>query len=246
MEWTQDMKKLIAGNWKMNMNAESAKAFNQAMAQVDESIVEWLVCPPYLYIQHITNTKRGAQDCSAFESGAHTGDISASMLMDAGCDYCIVGHSERRVEPYGETSDIVRHKAQMLMDNGMSAIICVGETLEEREEGKAHDIVEEQLLKSVPNGARPDNCVIAYEPVWAIGTGEAATSCDVSNMHNYIREILKTHVADGTEMRILYGGSVKPDNAAELLNIDNVDGALIGGASLKAEDFIAIGKAVES
>ncbi len=240
------MKKLIAGNWKMNMNTESAKAFDQAMAKVDEKIVEWLICPPYPYIQHITNTKRGAQDCSAYYSGAFTGEVSASMLADIQCDYCIVGHSERRAEAHCETSDIVRQKAQLVIDNGMTAIVCVGETLEEREEGKAFDIVEGQLLKSIPNDTRPDNCVIAYEPVWAIGTGKAATSCDVSNMHNYIREILKSNVADGEEMRILYGGSVKPDNAAELLNIDNVDGALIGGASLKAEDFIAIGKAVES
>jgi len=238
------MKKLIAGNWKMNMDADQADAFDLAMAATATlTHVDWVVCPPYPYIANITNVARGAQDCAAQAQGAYTGDVSATMLRDMGCDYCIVGHSERRAM-HGETSELVREKSIQIIDHRMTAIICVGESLHEREEGKALDIVEGQILESLPNESVSANTVIAYEPVWAIGTGQAATPSDISKMHNYIREILKSHVADGAEMRILYGGSVKPENAAELLNLDNVGGALIGGASLNPQDFIAIGKAV--
>jgi triosephosphate isomerase len=244
-EGCKSMKKLIAGNWKMNMNSSKAKAFDEAMVEASTiTNVDWLICPPYPYITHITNAICGAQDCSAFDKGAYTGDVSAAMLKDIGCDYCIVGHSERRAG-CNECSEDVRGKATQVIDNEMIAIICVGETLDEREDGKASEVVKAQLIESLPTDAKASNAVIAYEPVWAIGTGKAATACDVSKMHNHIRDILKEHVADGDKMRILYGGSLKPENAAELLNIENVNGALIGGASLKAEDFIAIGKAAE-
>ena len=239
------MKKLIAGNWKMNGNGDSAESFDNAMEDTINKIthVDWLICPPYPYIASITNTLRGAQDCSAYIEGAFTGEVSASMLADMSCRYCIVGHSERRSQ-HNETSELIRKKAEQLIDNNIIAIICVGETLEERQNDKAFSVVKKQITESLPKEASPDNVVIAYEPVWAIGTGMAATLCDVNKMHGMIRDLLKSVLAHGSEMRILYGGSVKPSNAAELLDNDNVNGALIGGASLNHEDFIAIGTAV--
>lgn len=240
------MKKLIAGNWKMNMDADSAEAFDTAMTSVvqNDNHVDWLICPSYPYIASVNACIRGAQDCSDQNSGAYTGEVSAGMLRDMGCDYCIVGHSERRAI-YGETNALVKAKAHQVIDNAMTAIICVGETLDERENGDAEKTVEVQIRQSVPESSNAKNTVIAYEPVWAIGTGRAATADDVLNMHRFIRDLLKSLLADGAEMRILYGGSVKPENAAELMNLDNVNGALIGGASLKADDFINIGKAVK-
>lgn len=240
------MKKLIAGNWKMNGDGETAEFFDTAFeSHVQNSDhVEWLICPPFPYIASLGYLQRGAQDCSAHEGGAYTGEVAASMLADMGCRYCVVGHSERR-QYHDETNERVRQKAERLIENGIKPIICVGETLEDREAGKAFDVVKTQILDTVPSSATSYNAVLAYEPVWAIGTGMAATSCDVQKMHGMIRVLLETSLAQASEMRILYGGSVKPSNAAELLNIDNVNGALIGGASLKVEDFLAIGLAVE-
>jgi len=240
------MRKLIAGNWKMNMNADMADAFDMEMS-VTSNIdhVDWLICAPYPYIANINNCHRGAQDCSDQESGAYTGEISASMVADMSCDYCIVGHSERRAI-FGETNELVKAKATQVIDNNMTAIICVGETLDEREAGNAFAVVEKLIKESLPDNANAKNTVIAYEPVWAIGTGKAATKDDVIEMHDAIRDLLKSSLADGENIRILYGGSVKPSNAGELLSLENVNGALIGGASLKSEDFIGIGKAVES
>lgn len=229
----------------MNMNADMADAFDDAMGDVsDINHVDWLICAPYPYIANISNCQRGAQNCSNCESGAYTGEISALMIKDMSCDYCIVGHSERR-ELFGEDDELVNAKASQVIKNDMTAIICVGETLNQREEGKAFSVVEKQILNSLPKSANFKNTVIAYEPVWAIGTGKAATNNDVTDMHNHIRTLLKSSLADGDKIRILYGGSVKPSNAADLLNLENVNGALIGGASLKSEDFIGIGKAVE-
>ena len=240
------MKKLIAGNWKMNSDGDTAEHFDHAMETtlLHVTHVEWLICPSFPYIASLANLQRGAQDCSAHESGAYTGEVSASMLADMGCTYCIVGHSERRTN-HNETSGLVRQKAEQLLKNNIKPIICVGETLQEREEGRAFDVVKKQIIESVPESATSKNTVIAYEPVWAIGTGKSASLCDVTKMHGNIRELLKSSLAHGAEMRILYGGSVKPSNASELLNVENVDGALIGGASLSHEDFIAIGEAVE-
>jgi triosephosphate isomerase len=167
------------------------------------------------------------------------------MLADMGCTYCIVGHSERRAH-FGEDNVFVKQKSAQLLKQNIKPIICVGETLEEREQGKAVDVVQSQITESLPDGAHAENTVIAYEPVWAIGTGKAASLCDITKMHSAIRDHLKSLLADGAEMRILYGGSVKPDNAQDILNSENVGGALIGGASLKADDFAAIGMAVKN
>ncbi len=240
------MKSLIAGNWKMHGNADMAEAFDDEMWSVvsDHNNVDWLICAPFPYIASLTNCSRGAQNCSDKGEGAYTGEVSAAMLKDMSCEYCIVGHSERRAI-FGETNDMVEAKATQVIANNMTAIICVGETLDEREAGQEYEIVKAQISASLPSTANAHNTVIAYEPVWAIGTGKAATADDVLKMHGFIRDLLKSMLADGAEMRIIYGGSVKPSNASELLNLDNVDGALIGGASLKPQDFIEIGKSVE-
>lgn len=227
----------------MHGDFDMAESFDDAMENVSDEVVDWLICPPIPYMADIANTLRGAQDCSASEFGAYTGEISAKMLDEIGCDFCIVGHSERRTM-HGEMDETVKAKATQALNNNIAAIICVGETLEQRESGDEFKVVETQIRQSLPEGATAGNVVIAYEPVWAIGTGKAATSDDVLSMHKMIRELLKSILADGAQMRILYGGSVKPSNAGELLNLDNVDGALIGGASLKPDDFIAIGNAV--
>lgn len=242
------MKKLIAGNWKMAISADEAERFDEIVVNNNiESAdhVDWLICAPYPFVGYVNAPKRGAQDCSIHEKGAYTGEVSASMLYDMGCDFCIVGHSERRAM-HGETDDVVQAKAKNVIANKMTVIICVGETLAERESGQEFDVVERQIRQSMPPSANAENCVIAYEPVWAIGTGKAATADDVDAMHNKIRTLLKSRLDSGDQMRIIYGGSVKPDNGGELLNLSNVDGALIGGASLKAEDFLAIGKAVNT
>lgn len=239
------MKKLIAGNWKMHGDFDMTESFDNAMENISNDVVDWLICPPFLYVAGIENTLRGAQDCSETEQGAYTGEVSAKMLDDIGCDFCIVGHSERRTH-HKESNKTVQNKATQVINNDITAIICVGETLDQRESGQEFTVVEQQIRESLPHGANASNTVIAYEPVWAIGTGKAATSDDVLKMHGMIRTLLESILADGTEMRILYGGSVKPSNAEELLNLDNVDGALIGGASLKPDDFIAIGNAVKN
>jgi len=241
------MKKLIAGNWKMNGQSSDAILLCRAVRLGTKEIthVDWLVCPPSIHIPLVNDIPKGGQDCSIYGEGAHTGDVSAVMLRDMMCDYCLCGHSERR-QNHGEDNETVRNKAEQIINAQMTAIICVGETLDERESGNAFNVVERQIRESMPQSATSDTVVIAYEPVWAIGTGKAATTCDVEKMHNQIRELLKSLVASGEHMRIIYGGSVKPSNASELLNLDNVNGALIGGASLNADDFIAIGQAVKS
>lgn len=208
-----------------------------------------LVCPPATLIMAFAERARGstvavgAQDCHPKPSGAHTGDLSAEMLRDAGATAVIVGHSERRAD-HGETNELVRAKAEAALRAGLTAIVCVGETKAERDAGRTLAVVEEQLRGSVPDGATPANTVIAYEPVWAIGTGLTPTVADVAEVHGMIRRELVRRFGDraGTT-RILYGGSVKPDNAALLLGAADVDGALVGGASLKATDFLNIAKA---
>lgn len=244
------MKKLIAGNWKMNKLGSDAVNLASTISEKTNSIdtVEWLICPSFIHLHQVqnvidqTSVQLGAQDCSVSGQGARTGDIASDMLNDTGCSYCITGHSERRTY-HGETNDAVKSKAEKIIEHGMTAIICVGETLDEREAGNAFTVVEKQIKESVPEGATADNTVIAYEPVWAIGTGKAATPQDVVDMHAHIHKLLESLLATGDKMRIIYGGSVKPENAKELLNLKHVHGALIGGASLKADDFIAIGQA---
>ena len=242
---------LIAGNWKMNGLSASAAEL-QAIIAASEPIAakaDMLICPPTTLVTAFATRARGSvvaiggQDCHAGAFGAHTGDISAEMLRDAGAWFVIVGHSERRAD-HGETDSMVNAKASAAWRAGLTAIICVGETQAERDGGKTLDVVGRQIAASVPDGATADRLLIAYEPVWAIGTGLTPTIKDVEQVHGFIREkLVARFTAEGAEVRILYGGSVKPSNAGELLSVANVNGALIGGASLKAADFLAIAAA---
>jgi len=235
------MRKLIAGNWKMN----GLKRDLEEIAQLAESNVQncdVLICPPFtllpLCIEGFATSgiKFGGQDCHAQASGAFTGEISAQMLKDIGAGYVINGHSERR-HYHQETNGQVRAKAEAAISAGLIPIVCVGEVLAEREAGQAQDIVEQQVRGSVPQAGE---VVVAYEPVWAIGTGLTASSDDIAAMHTHIRKILKSMRPDASAIRLLYGGSVKGTNAPEILSCENVNGALVGGASLKAKDFLEI------
>ena len=214
-----------------------------AAAPFDCDIV---VCPPATLLAQTGVGVRhspialGAQDCHQEPSGAHTGDISAEMLADAGCSYVIVGHSERRAD-LGETDATVKAKAQAAHRAGLTAIVCIGETEEQRDAGEARAVVERQLAQSLPTGAGAANTAIAYEPVWAIGTGRTPSVAEVAEIHGHLRSLLTARLGDdGSAMRVLYGGSVKPENAAELMAVADVDGALVGGASLEAETFLPI------
>jgi triosephosphate isomerase len=240
---------LIAGNWKMNGSAASAMALASELAKRAKAATGKLpriaLCPPAALISTVANAVAaspvayGAQDCHAKEKGAHTGDTSAVLLKDLGCTYVIVGHSERRAD-HGETNDIVRAKAEAALAAGLIPIICVGETEAERDAGKAADVVRRQIEGSVPAKATAATMVIAYEPVWAIGTGRTPTTDDVKAMHAVVRETYGKSHADAADVAILYGGSVKGSNAASLLAVPGVDGALVGGASLDAADFWTI------
>ncbi len=239
---------LVAGNWKMNGFAVSVSE----LAGIIEGAASlngkagMMVCPPATLVAAFAGRAKGTvlaiggQDCHAKENGAFTGDISAEMLRDAGASAVIVGHSERR-QYHAETDADVSAKAQAAWRAGLMAIVCVGETRDERVSGKALDVVGTQLAGSLPDGCTTANLVVAYEPVWAIGTGLTPTAQDVAEMHNFIRQQLVARFpAAGEGVRILYGGSVKPANAKELMGVPNVDGALVGGASLKAADFMGI------
>jgi triosephosphate isomerase (TIM) len=249
---TPDVRPFVAGNWKMNGLSASLveiEAMRRAADAGEAGPAELAVCPPAtLLAQAAWKLKGGklglgAQDCHTEPSGAFTGDISAPMLKDAGASYVIVGHSERRTLHH-ETDALVRAKAEAALKAGLTAIVCVGETRVEREAGDAIAVVTRQLLGSMPPGGGPETVVVAYEPVWAIGTGLTPTLADVAEMHEAIRGLLvKFYGVVGSKIRILYGGSVKPANAKDLLGLDNVDGALVGGASLKAKDFLAIAAA---
>ena len=236
---------LVAGNWKMNGLKASIVELEKIITGAKKlANVDLMVCPPATLIARFASAAResnvaiGGQDCHAQPAGAYTGDIAAEMLKDAGAGAVIVGHSERR-QYHGETSEAVRAKALAARRAGICAIVCVGETRAERDAGQAHTVVAAQLNGSLPDGA--GNIVVAYEPVWAIGTGLTPTAADVADMHAFIRQRLCTRYGEaGQGMRILYGGSVKPGNAKELMTVDNVDGALVGGASLKAEEFLGI------
>jgi triosephosphate isomerase len=240
--------KLVAGNWKMNGLA-AAKAEVEALlgalkARAPRTAVS--ICPPATLLALFAPLVRGSpvalggQDCHPEASGAFTGDISAAMLKDAGASYVIVGHSERR-QLHGEPSALVARKAAAAQKAGLTAILCVGETWAERDAGSEARIVTEQLDASIPDGADPRALVIAYEPVWAIGTGRVAQPADIAAMHRLVRERLRARFGGaGEAVGVLYGGSVKPDNAKEILAVPDVDGALVGGASLKAKDFLAI------
>ncbi len=245
-------RKLAAGNWKMNGTAGSLIEIDALIAGHPAPSVDILICPPATLISRMAGrTGRspialGGQDCHSDASGAHTGDISAAMLADAGATHVIVGHSERRAD-HAETDDVVRAKAEAGLDGGLTAIVCVGETLEEREAGRALETVGGQLAGSIPQRATGATLVVAYEPVWAIGTGKVATPEEIGEVHAFIRSELTTRFGKETadEIRILYGGSVKASNAAEVFAVGDVDGALVGGASLKAADFSPIIEALE-
>jgi triosephosphate isomerase len=244
---------LIAGNWKMNGLKADALALAKGVAD-GQKRAGWtdrdlLVCPPATLVMAVSEAVKGSgvlvggQDCHAAASGAHTGDVAAEMLRDAGATYVIVGHSERRTD-HGETDAIVRAKAEAAWRAGLLSIVCIGETLAEREAGSTFSVLANQLKGSVPAGATATTVVIAYEPVWAIGTGKTPTTPEVAEAHAHIRKVLGDLMAEASGVRLLYGGSVKGSNAAELLTAGDVDGALVGGASLKADEFLAIAKAV--
>ncbi len=240
---------LIAGNWKMNGSRAQTKALisdlGARLAAQPDLAADLLVCPPALYLTDAVALAQGrgiavgGQDCHTAASGAHTGDIAADMLVDCGCRYVILGHSERRAD-HDESSELVAAKAKAALAAGLIAIVCVGETEAERDRGLTLDVISSQLEGSVPADAEGGNLVVAYEPVWAIGTGRTPTPEDVAAVHAHIRSLLKAWFKDGAEIRILYGGSVKASNAATLMHVPEVNGALVGGASLKADEFWGI------
>jgi len=246
---TPDVTPLVAGNWKMNGTSDSLDEIRGVCAGLDAEDTlphETLLCVPATLVERAAGVAAdsalaiGGEDCHAAENGAHTGDVSAEMLADAGATAVIVGHSERRTD-HRETDAEVAAKAQAAWRARLTAIICVGETREEREAGKAEEIVGAQLAGSVPDAMQAATTVVAYEPVWAIGTGLVPSNDDIAAMHAFIRKTLAARFAgEGEAVRILYGGSVKPANAGEIFAIANVDGGLVGGASLKAADFLAI------
>jgi triosephosphate isomerase (TIM) len=243
---------LIAGNWKMNGLKADALALARGVAEGTKQAAwtdrEVLICPPATLVAAVAEAVRGSgvlvggQNCHAKASGAHTGDVSAEMLRDAGASHVIVGHSERRTD-CGETDAIVRAKAEAAWRAGLLPIVCIGETLAEREGGRTLAVLESQLKGSVPAGSTATKLVVAYEPVWAIGTGKTPTTPEVAAAHAHIRRVLGGLMGDAAAVRLLYGGSVNSRNAAELLAAGDVDGALVGGASLKTDDFLAIAKA---
>ena len=240
------MKKLAAGNWKMNGARASLAEVAALLAAHPAPACEMLLCPPATLIAQMADAARGsallvgAQDCHAKPQGAHTGDISVAMLKDAGATHVILGHSERRTDR-GETDELVRAKAEAAVDAGLVAIVCIGETEAEHDAGKTLAVIGSQIDGSIPGGATAANLVVAYEPVWAIGTGRTPTLAEIAEVHSFLRGRLRGLIGDEAEgVRILYGGSVKPSNAGDIFAVPHVDGALVGGASLKAADFGAI------
>ncbi|NEY88728.1 triose-phosphate isomerase [Tabrizicola oligotrophica] len=240
------MRKLAAGNWKMNGTRAGLAEVQALLAAQPDPACEMLLCPPATLIAAmaaLTQGSRlqvGAQDCHARASGAHTGDLSAAMLADAGASHVILGHSERRAD-HGETDAQVRTKAEAAIATGLVAIVCLGETEAERDAGQTLEVIGAQLDGSVPEDATAANLVIAYEPVWAIGTGRTPTIAQIAEVHGFLRARLTARIgAEAAGVRLLYGGSVKPGNAAEIFAVPDVDGALVGGASLKAADFAPI------
>ena len=249
----QTIRPMVAGNWKMNGNRASldelalmSAGFTPALRQK----LDLMICPPATLVLAAsqravgTGIAIGGQDCHADDAGAHTGDLSAGILFDAGASAVIVGHSERRAD-HGETDAMVRAKAEAARRNALLAIVCVGETRADREAGKTLAVVRRQLKGSIPENMTSRDLVVAYEPVWAIGTGLTPTTGDVAEVHAMIRQDLRRIVGkdEAEKVRILYGGSVKPSNAKELMSVPNVNGALVGGASLKASDFLGIAAA---
>lgn len=247
---TPGIRPLVAGNWKMNGTGESLTELRAIAAGLSSDLgrkLDAVICVPATLLSRAAETLSGettvglgGQDNHFNVSGAHTGDISAQMLKEAGASHVIIGHSERRTD-HRETNNIVKAKTEAAWAAGLVAIVCVGETADERQAERTLEVIGTQLAGSLPEGAHAENTIIAYEPVWAIGTGLTPTLQDVHAAHSFMREQLAERFGvAGSHMRLLYGGSVKPSNAAELLGIADVDGALVGGASLKASDFLAI------
>ena len=240
------MKKLAAGNWKMNGTSAALAEVKALIAAHPAPACEMLLCPPATLITQMAWAAKesalmvGGQDCHPKVSGAHTGDVSAAMLKDAGASHAIVGHSERRTD-HGETDALVKAKAEAAIAVGLVAIVCIGETEGERDAGQTLAVIDRQLDGSIPEGAAAANLIIAYEPVWAIGTGRTPTLSEIAEVHAFLRDRLRGLIgAEAAGVRLLYGGSVKPSNAVEVFAVPHVDGALVGGASLKAADFGAI------
>ncbi|MFA3915846.1 triose-phosphate isomerase [Ruegeria hyattellae] len=246
-------RKLAAGNWKMNGTGDSLSELSALAEGHPSASVDILICPPAPLLSRAAAVASGSavtvggQDCHAAASGAHTGDISAAMLVDAGAGSVILGHSERR-QDHGESDGDVRTKTEAATAAGLIAIVCVGESLDQREDGQTLDVIGAQMEGSVPDGMTADRLVIAYEPIWAIGTGKVPTLEQIGEVHDFMRERLTARFGEATAsgVRLLYGGSVKPSNATEIFAVSNVDGALVGGASLKAADFSPIIAALES
>ncbi|MFW8592687.1 triose-phosphate isomerase [Cribrihabitans neustonicus] len=246
-------RKLAAGNWKMNGTGEALAELKALAERHPDPSVEVLLCPPATLLSRAAAAAEGSalrfggQDCHAKPSGAHTGDISAAMLKEAGAAAVILGHSERRAD-HGESDAVVCAKAGTAIAAGLTAIVCLGETLEQREAGNTLAVVTGQLAGSVPEGITGGNLVIAYEPVWAIGTGKVASLEEITEVHDALRAALAQRFGQETAdaIRLLYGGSVKPANATEIFAVSNVDGALVGGASLRAADFAPIIAALEA
>jgi len=245
------MRKLAAGNWKMNgLKADGLALARDIVGRAKRQSLtcDLLLCPPATLLAPVaeaiagSSVALGGQNCHAASSGAHTGEISAPMLKDAGCSYVILGHSERRTDQ-GETDAEVQAKVVAVHKVHLCSIVCIGESLPQREAGETLAVIERQIAGSLPEGLDSNALVIAYEPVWAIGTGRTPTVEQVAEVHSHIRRLLATKAKDPAAVRILYGGSVKPGNARELMNVRDVDGALVGGASLVAADFWAIAEA---
>jgi len=242
------MRKLAAGNWKMNGTRASLSEVKAINAELDDTDPAVVICPPVSLLIPACDIGGkigiGAQDCHMVSSGAHTGDISANQIADTGATYVIIGHSERRTD-HGETSDMIKAKAQAALKAGLIAIVCIGETLAEREAGETLNVLGQQMSGSIPDGATSQNTVIAYEPVWAIGTGLVPTLDQIDEAHRFMRAAMLTTLgADAQNISLLYGGSVKGSNADDIFSVADVDGALVGGASLSAHDFVPIIKAL--
>jgi len=245
------MRKLCAGNWKMNGLKAEALALVRGLAarvKAEPLACDVLVCPPATVLAAVaaaigdSGIALGGQDCHPADRGAHTGDVSAPMLKDAGCRFVIVGHSERRAD-HGESDAMVRAKGEAALRAGLSVIFCIGETLAERDAGRTLEVVGRQIESSLPPGLEAGDFAVAYEPVWAIGTGRTPTAAQVAEVHGHIRRAIAAKTREQDSVRLLYGGSVKPENAVALMAAGDVDGALVGGASLVAADFWAIARA---
>jgi len=239
----REFNKIIVANWKLNGSNDFLEAYFEELDSKNLRLnVCGVICPPTAYIQNcyskLHSLYLGAQDCSKFKEGAYTGEISASMLKENNCKFCIVGHSERR-QVFKENNEDIKIKATQLLDEKIIPIICIGETLEQKKMHKTHEVLKEQVINSLPPNSSKESVVIAYEPIWAIGTGMTPTLDEINNIHKYLKKDIKEIAG----YKLLYGGSVNPKNASDIMNLEYVDGVLVGGASLKADQFLQILKA---